>query len=139
MEITGHPFITLYASSTSTDGAFIVYLEDVSPDNNIVVVTDGCLRALFRKLSSAKKPYWQAGPYHTFNKADAMPLVPGEIAELSFDLFPTSYLFKQNHSIRLALSGADKDNFVFVPQDEQPKLQVYRDFKHASYISLPKI
>jgi len=28
-EITGHPVVTLYVTSTATDGAFFVYLEDV--------------------------------------------------------------------------------------------------------------
>ena len=29
MRVTGDPVVTLYASSTATDGNFIVYLEDV--------------------------------------------------------------------------------------------------------------
>jgi putative CocE/NonD family hydrolase len=138
MEVTGHPVVTLFASSSAVDGAFIVYLEDVYPDGRVVVATDGCLRACFRKLGD-KPPYWVAGPYHTCRKEDAMPLVPGEIAEVTFDLFPVSYLFRAGHSVRLALAGADKDNFVILPPGDPPGVRFYRGGQHASCISLPAV
>ena len=40
-EITGYPEVTLYASTSESDGAFFVYLEDVAPDGKIVYVTEG--------------------------------------------------------------------------------------------------
>jgi len=139
MEVTGHPIVTLYVSSSATDGAFIVYLEDVRPDGDVVVVTDGCLRACFHKLSAAEPPYWQAGPYRTCNEDEAASLVPGEVTELKFDLFPVSYLFKAGHSIRIALAGADKDNFVLLPSEGPPTLGFYHGGQYASSISLPVI
>jgi predicted acyl esterase len=78
------------------------------------------------------------GPYHSFKRKDSMPLVPGEVAQLTFELLPTSYLFKRGHSIRLALAGADKDHFVVLP-GPAPNWRVYRDSAHASCISLPVI
>lgn len=65
-----------------------------------------------------------------------MPLVPGEVAELVFDLLPTSYLFKSGHSIRVALAAADKDHFATLPGDS-PILQVFRGGQRASRIDLP--
>jgi uncharacterized protein len=138
-EVTGHPAVTLYAASTATDGGFYAYLEDVYPGGRVVVATDGCLRARFRKLSPGQPPYWQGGPYRACTKADEAPLVPGEVAELTFDLFPVSYLFKAGHSIRLALAGADKDNFVTLPEGEAPELRFYRGGEHASFVSLPVV
>ena len=51
VEITGHPIVTLYVSSTEPDGAFIVYLEDVAPDGRVSYITEGQLRALLRRVS----------------------------------------------------------------------------------------
>ena len=35
MELTGHPLVTLFLTSSSSDGAVIVYLEDVAPDGRV--------------------------------------------------------------------------------------------------------
>ena len=135
VEVTGHPAVTLFVSSTDTDGEFFAYLEDVDPKGRVAYVTEGELRAIHRKLNAAP-PYRQVGPYHSFKRSDASALVPGEVAELTFDILPTSYLFKRRHSIRLALAGADRDHFA-VPPGPAQTWRVHRDSIHASYISLP--
>ena len=139
LEVTGHPMVTLFVSSNASDGAFIVYLEDVSPDGRVMTVTDGYLRASNRKVSSAAAPYWLPGPYRTYTSADVIPLVPDEVTELVFDLYPVSYLFKASHSIRVALAGADKDNIVRVPTGETPAVRIHRGGTVASRIDLPRI
>jgi putative CocE/NonD family hydrolase len=137
-EVTGHAILTLFVSSTANDGEFFAYLEDVDPSESVTYVTEGELRALHRKLSVETPPYRQMGPYHSFKRRDALPLVPGEVAELTFELLPTSYLFKRGHSIRVSLAGADKDHFAILPGPD-PTWRVYRDSTHPSRISLPVI
>ena len=61
MEISGYPVVTLYVTSTETDGAFYVYLEDVSPNGHVTYVTEGQLRAIHRKVSTATPPYCSPG------------------------------------------------------------------------------
>ncbi len=138
VEITGHPIVTLFVTSTHTDGAFIVYLEDVAPDGRVTYVTEGQLRAVMRKVSSEPALYRKYGPHHSELRADAMPLVPGEVAELNFDLWATSVLIRQGHRIRVAVAGADKDSFLRYPRDGGvPTIAVLRDRAHASRITLP--
>ncbi|UCD59316.1 MAG: CocE/NonD family hydrolase [Candidatus Hydrogenedentota bacterium] len=137
MEVTGHPVVRLHASSTADDGNFFVYLEDVDQAGRVVYVTEGQLRALHRKLSNEQPPYRDVVPYRTFKRKDAMPLVPGEVAELVFDLLPTSYLFKKGHSVRVAIAGADKDHFALMKADPPPALRIYRTRSHASAVELP--
>lgn len=137
-EVTGHPIITLYISSGSTDGNFFVYLEDVDEKGRVTYVTEGVLRALHRKLSDQPRPYRDVVPYRSFKRADSLPLLPNEIAELTFDLLPTSYLFKQGHRIRLALAGADRDHFA-VMSGATPKIKFYRDNTHPSHVNLPVV
>jgi putative CocE/NonD family hydrolase len=136
IEVTGHPLVRLYCTSTAKDGNFFAYLEDVDEQGGVTYVTEGMLRAMHHKLSTRTPPYRDLVPYRTFNRADAAHLQPGEITELTFDLLPTSYLFKAGHRIRLALAGADKDHF-FIPPGEPPLLHFYCDSERASRIELP--
>jgi len=114
----------LFISSTAEDGAFFAYMEDVEPGGRVRLITEGCLRGLHRKLGDERPPYPMSGPYHTYKRRDAEPMVPGEVTELRFSLFPISVLFRQGHRIRLAIAGADRDTFepVVVPGYPTPVL-----------------
>jgi len=138
LEVTGHPVVTLFVVSSAADGYFFVYLEDVDEHGQVAYITEGQLRALHRKLSDDPPPYRCVLPYRTFMRKDALPLVPGEVAELVFDLLPTSYLFKVGHRIRIALAGADSSHFA-IPRGEPPTLQICRSRAHASRLDLPTI
>jgi len=57
---------------------------------------------------------------------------------LTFEILPTSYVFKRGHSIRLALAGADRDHFTLLP-GPAPTLHFHRDRAHPSHLDLPVI
>ncbi len=71
-----------------------------------------------------------------YMRSEAMPLVPGTPVELVVELFPTSYLFRAGHSIRIALSGTDVDHFSRAPE-EGDVLQILRGAERPSRIELP--
>jgi len=137
VEITGYPVVTLHVSSSHTDGAFYVYLEDVDPSGRITYVTEGQLRALHRKVSPAGSPYELQVPYHTFRREDAAPLAPGEPAEISFGLHPTSVLIRKGHRIRILIAGHDAGTFVRIPAEGTPTLAIARNRERPSCIDLP--
>jgi putative CocE/NonD family hydrolase len=137
VEITGHPLVTLYVRSTHEDGAFFVYLETIAPDGRVTYITEGQIRAISRKVSDDKPPYVLYGPYRTFAREDAEPLVPGEVAELTFDLWATSVLIKKGHRIRVALAGADKNNFARYPATGESTWTMERNKAYPSKIVLP--
>jgi len=139
VEITGHPVVHFFVRSTACDGQFFAYLETVDPDGRVRLLTEGQLRALHRKVSDKKPPYKMFGPYHSLKKKDAKALVPDEVAEITFDLFPISVLLKQGQRIRLAIAGADKDTFVPIEGCESPEITVERNHVYASYVDLPTI
>jgi putative CocE/NonD family hydrolase len=139
MEVTGQPVITLQVTSTRTDGAFFAYLEDVDPAGKVTYVTEGELRALHRKLSSAPAPYRTTYPYRSFAKADAQPLVPGQVATLTFQLMPTSVQFKAGHRVRVAIAGADKGMFPRLPAQGDVEIGVLHGGKSPSFIDLPVV
>jgi putative CocE/NonD family hydrolase len=137
VEVTGHPVVTLYVRSDAEDGHFFVYLEDLSPNGEVHYITEGLFRAIHRQ--SGKESLYRLAPgvpFHGFRRADALPLVPGEAAELSFDLLPVSHLFRRGHAVRVAIAGADKDNCELLPE-LPPSIELLRSRHYPSRILLP--
>ena len=139
LEITGYPVIRLNLTSTHTDGAFIVYLEDVEPSGRVKYVTEGVLRAIHRKVGEDPSRWQRPTPYHSYRSEDAQPLIPGEVAEISFGLHPTSILFPAGHRIRIAIAGHDASAFRRIPAEGTPQLWIQRSADHPSFIELPVI
>jgi putative CocE/NonD family hydrolase len=136
-EITGYPIVHLSVASTATDGAFFVYLEDVDPAGSVTYLTEGMLRALHRKTSTAEPPFKVLVPYHSFTRADAAPLVPGQMTKLDFGLLPVSVLLPAGHRLRVAIAGADSDTFARIPAGGRPSITVGRNRSWTSSIDLP--
>jgi putative CocE/NonD family hydrolase len=139
VEITGHPIAMLYLTSTTSDGAFYVYLEEVDENGKVIYLTEGQLRAIHRKISPDTPPYRTFGPYHSFLKKDASPLVPGEVAEIAFALIPTSVQIRSGHRLRVTIAGHDRDTFTPIPKRGIPTISIQRNSNFASYIDLPFI
>jgi len=139
MEVTGYPVIHLNLSSTHSDGAFFVYLEDVGPTGIVTYVTEGILRGIHRKVTEEPSDYVRPIPYHSFLAADAEPMVPGEVFELALGLEPTSFLFREGHRIRIAIAGHDAGSFRRIPSVGTPELRVQRNGTYPSYLELPVI
>lgn len=140
LEVTGHPLATVYLSTTTTDTTLFVYLEDVTPEGDVHYVTEGELRAIHRQGQPNHVTPNPTGPFptHTFRRADAAPLIPGEVVPLTVDLLPTSYQFKPGHRIRIALAGADKDHFEIL-DGPTPTWEVWHTPDRPSHVELPVI
>ena len=110
-------------------------------------MTEGQLRALHRKVGTAGSPYELQVPYHTFRREDAMPLVPGESAELRFGLHPTSVLIRKGHRIRVQISGAFFPHLsrnlqtgeleMTSSETRDATITVHHDVDHPSRLILP--
>lgn len=139
MEVTGHAVIHLYITSNRTDGAFFAYLEDVDENGKSHYVTEGQLRAIQRNISTENRPHTDVAeiPYHSYLRKDGKPLTPGTVEHLAFDLYPVSYLFKKGHSIRISISGGDKDHFKPIMPDAEWEIQ--HNAVYASYVMLPVV
>ncbi len=134
LEVTGHPRVVLHASwDDADDGHLFAYLEDVAPDGRVAYVTEGQLRALFRR-SIEPPPCASPAPLRALVRSEARPLAPGEVEELAFDLLPISWLFERGHRVRLAVAGADRDHFEAL----SPRtFRVHRSPAHPSRVELP--
>ncbi|MFO7682282.1 MAG: CocE/NonD family hydrolase [Chloroflexota bacterium] len=139
VEITGSPIVVLHAASSTPDAAFHVYLEDVAPDGQVTYITEGILRGNQRQISTETPPYVRSGPYRTLARADAQPLVPGEVTELHIPLYATSVLIQQGHRLRIAIAGHDAAAFERIPHDATPTFSIQRSSVAPSHVILPML
>ncbi|NWF67492.1 MAG: CocE/NonD family hydrolase [Chloroflexi bacterium] len=136
MEITGYPVAYLDLMSTSEDGAFFVYVEDVDEYGVVRYITEGQLRGIHRALKEILRPDEAPHvPHHSYMRADASPLPIGEFVTLAITLQPTSVLIRSGHRIRIAIAGADAETFTRIPAQGQPIIQV----AHTSKVLLPVV
>ena len=139
IEITGYPLLRLQVASTHEDGAVIGYLEAVAPDGSVMMISEGQLRLVHRAQSEEVPPYPLFGPYRSFARGNARPMVPGKMEEVSFALLPTSIVIPKGYSLRLALAGHDKDSFRRLPETGDPVLTIGRNALFQSVLELPLI
>lgn len=135
-EVTGTPVVTLRVRSSAPDGAFFAYLEDVAPDGSVTYLTEGMLRGLHRRVAPEPAP-GIGGPLHTYTRADAREMIPGEPTELAFSMFPISTLFEAGHRIRIAIAGADRDTFRRIPAEGAVTMTVEHSRTSVSFVDLP--
>lgn len=145
-EVTGYPIVSLYVSSTSANADFHVYLEDVDENGKAILVTEGLLNAGFDKTYDNDTMILGGGtgidvlrdlPWHGFETAqyDADVFADGNVVELKFELFPTSWTFKAGHSIRISIACADSPTFeTNSALTEGTIVTVYRTEEYSSKI-----
>jgi predicted acyl esterase len=132
VEVTGRIRAELAISSDCPDTDFAALLTDVYPDGRSMLVTDGILRARFRK---------------SFEKEEF--LKPGETSELTVDLWSTSLVFNKGHKIRVLITSSNSPRFEPNPNtghefraDKETRMAnntIHLSPDHASKIVLPII
>lgn len=137
LEITGAPEATIHMSSTHEEGALHVYLEAVKPDGSVIYITEGVL-ALKNRAISDDPPYVTQTVYHSFERADAKPMVPGVVEEVVVPLYHISALLKAGDRLRVSIAGADADTFERVPAEGEPTWTVHHSQLQPSFIDLPQ-
>lgn len=126
MEVLGAPVVDLSVEAASEDPAFFAYLEDVAPDGRVTYITEGMLRAIHRRPADPSTlPYDQGPAPHSFRRADAQLVTPGERMQVRFALFPTAARIERGHRLRIAIAGADASTFTFYPRDGRERFVVH--------------
>jgi uncharacterized protein len=136
LRVTGMPRINLEMRANTADGAIYAYLEDVAPDGKVTMITEGLLRLVHRKIASVNPDGRALRTPRTYAKADRQNMPIGKAQNVTFDLIPTSTLFKKGHQIRVAFAGHDKDQF----QQYGTPGQAYTLERHktrVSFLELP--
>ncbi len=103
IEVTGRLRAKLYVTSDCPDTDFTVKLTDVYPDGRSMLLTDGILRARFRE---------------SFERETLME--PGNVYEITVDLWSTSIIFNRGHRVRVAVSSSNYPRFDANPNTGRP-------------------
>ncbi len=132
IEVTGHVRLVLWIASSARDTDFTARLVDVHPDGTARALTDGIIRARYRR--------GDRGPAF---------LTPGEPTELVIDVGATSNLFKAGHRIRLEVSSSNFPRYDRNPNTDAPfgtertpvpaRQTVFHDAGRPSRLLLPVI
>jgi putative CocE/NonD family hydrolase len=104
LEISGHPFVRLYASSDCPDTDWHVGLHDVLPDGRSEELDWGCLRAAYR------------------DGIDAVPtsLERGKVYEFTIEMPATSNMWKKGHRLRVTVASAHFPMATINPNTNAP-------------------
>ena len=157
-EVTGYAEVNLWVSSSADYGDLFFYLEDVDEAGNAFLVTQYQQRVGFNTKTaedvsatsfSIVRP--EAALYGT-NEADYTDQVfaDGRVVNVNVSLFPTAWVFRKGHRLRLSVTAADWPDFELHPKlspsndpvsDDNivPILSVKRGGETASYLDLPVV
>ena len=132
LEVTGPLVVTLFAASSAPDTDFTAKLVDVRPDGYAQNLADGIIR----------------GRYRTSRMIPTL-LTPGQVHELTIDLWATSHVFLPGHSLRLEIASSNFPRFdrnLNTGEDQatgtrwQTAAQtIFHDQRYPSHILLPVI
>ena len=151
--VTGSPIVNLDISSNQSNADVYVYLSDVDTVGQVHYVSEGKLRAGWHRLFDndemveGQYDVEPELPWHSYKRADydPAPLANDTILQLTFDIKPLSWKFREGHKIRLSIAGADYENYEFNPklcpdntlESCQPTtLNIHTGEHHQSYLEL---
>jgi putative CocE/NonD family hydrolase len=138
LHIVGNPNATIWISSSVPSANLFAYLELVSPEGEVSIVSHGRLAAAYRTVSEA--PYDTLGqPWHSGLEADQLPLAPGEVVEMQIALLPVSLIAPAGSRLRVTLAGADprQRDLADLRIDPAPSISVHSGPMHPSRVELP--
>ncbi len=132
LEVTGPIRAHLWVASSATDTDFTVKLVDVLPDGTARALSDGILRARYRK-----------------SRTTPALLIPNQPEELTIDVGATGNVFLVGHRIRIEVSSSnfprfDRNPNTGAPFGEGPPARraqqtILHDRLHPSRIVLPVV
>ena len=132
LEVTGPLVVTLFAASSAPDTDFTAKLVDVRPDGYAQNLADGIIR----------------GRYRTSRMIPTL-LTPGQVYELTIDLWATSHVFLPGHRLRLEIASSNFPRFdrnLNTGEEQatgtrwQTAAQtIFHDQRYPSHILLPVI
>ena len=142
-QVTGLGRVTLTVTGVrgASHGALYAYLEDVEPSGRVIYVTEGELALTDRALAPRRdNPAWRKlRTSRTYDQTDASPFPLRQPQQVTFDLLPTSVLFRAGDRIRITIAAADPDAFQLLPADGKATYRISHSAASPSYVELPVI
>ena len=117
IDVTGHPRLHVFLSSSAVDTDLSVRLTDVYPDGSSYLMAEGMLRVRYRE---------------SYTKSTL--LEPGKVYPIDVELWPTSIVFNRGHRIRVAITSSNYPRFDVNPGTGKPWQGMENSVKQANRI-----
>jgi putative CocE/NonD family hydrolase len=146
LRVNGPLAARLWVTTTASDAAVTVRVDDVAPDGTSTGMTTGWQTAAFRAVD-ARRTRIVGGhvlqPWHPFTQASVLPVAAGAPTALDVEIFPTNWVLKTGHRLKIVVDPAD------FPHSQPPlpalaarlggQVSVLTDAAHRSAVELPVI
>jgi putative CocE/NonD family hydrolase len=136
----------IWMSTTATQAALSVRIDDVGPDGKAVPLTDGLLSAAFRAVDDTRSRFIDGvrmQPWHAFTVASKLAVTPGQAMELPIEVFPAAALIRSGHRLRIAISSSNQAQGGWATPDQTAAnggvSTIYSNAAHPSSIVLPVV
>jgi putative CocE/NonD family hydrolase len=94
----------------ATDASVAVRITDVDPSGGSTELTNGTLTVSMRAVDADRSRYLDGEmiqPWHPYTEDSKAPFTPGEPTLVNVEVFPSSFVIKAGHSLRIAVSTSD--------------------------------
>ena len=145
--INGPMQADIWMSSTATEAALSVRVDDVEPDGTARPLANGMMSAAHRAVDASRSRYLHGEmiqPWHPFTLAAKQPLTPGTpgtIVKVPVEIFPIAAVIKPGHKLRVSISASNQAQGIW-PTPSQALANggvttLYNDAAHPSSVVLP--
>jgi putative CocE/NonD family hydrolase len=145
MTLAGPVGLTLHATATTTDTAWVATLDDVAPDGTVTHLTSGALLGSFRAIDQRRS--WPSGDggwsvaFHPLTRASQTSIVPGRLTRYDVELRPIFATLPAGHQLRLVIGSGDFPHLLPTPLDGAHLIGGVYEIAHAaqggSWLDLP--
>ena len=136
----------VWMSSTNSEAAIVVRVDDVDAYGNAAPLTTGIQSAAFRSVDTSRSRYIDGvmiQPWHPFTLASKQPLVPNQPVLVRVEIFPAAALIRPGHKLQIAISSSNQAEGVWTNPDQASAngnvTTIYNDASHPSSIVLPVV
>lgn len=136
----------MWISTTAADAGLLVRITDVSPDGGSREITNGILTASLRQLDTSRSRYLNGQmiqPWHPYTEASREAVGSGTPVLLPIEVFPSSFVIKQGHRLRVTVGASDFPHGLPPLADLADQLvgvlTIYSDAERPSSVVLPVV
>lgn len=115
IELTGVPTLRLSVAASAAPAAVFITLEEVAPDGSSRYLTEGILNFEYR-VGTSLPPEGFGHVTHPAFPPERRAIVPGERMDITLDMLALGVTVRARHRLRLAIAGADQENYFITPQ-----------------------
>jgi putative CocE/NonD family hydrolase len=110
LRVSGPIAARLWVTTTASDAAVSVRVDDVAPDGTSSGITTGWQTAAFRATDAARTRAVKGHvlqPWHPFTQASVLPVAAGVPTALDVEVFPANWVLKAGHRLKITVDPSD--------------------------------